>query len=98
MKIYSDPRLLSLGVIHGTPDRTAGNMRLAENTRALFAALAVPERRILRFKTNPFGQIGLRFFRRRSQTLQNQPLQEADGWVLSGRGYGAAILTRTASR
>ena len=93
MKIYSDPRLLSLGVIHGTPDRAAGNMRLAENTRALFAALAVPERRILRFKQIHSDKLVCVSSAEEAQTLQNQPLQEADGWVLSGRGYGAAILT-----
>ena len=50
MKLYSDPRLLSLGVIHGTTDRALGNMRLAESTEALFSALDIPEQNILRFK------------------------------------------------
>lgn len=43
MKIYSDPRLLSLGIVHGTTAREAGNMRLAENTQALFSSLNIPE-------------------------------------------------------
>ena len=50
MKLYSDPRLLSLGVVHGTTDRALGNMRLAENTQALFDKLSIPENNILRFK------------------------------------------------
>ena len=93
MKIYSDPRLLSLGVIHGTPDRGAGNMRLAENTRALFEALGVPESRILRFKQTHSDTLIPVTSAEEAQALQNRPLQEADGWLLAGRGYGAAILT-----
>ncbi len=93
MKIYSDPRLLSLGVVHGTTGRGAGNMRLAENTHKLFDALAIPEGRILRFKQIHSDTLVSVASAEEARALSNRPLQEADGWALTGRGYGAAILT-----
>lgn len=93
MKIYSDPRLLSLGVVHGTADRRAGNMRSPENTRALFDVLGVPAQNILRFKQTHSDKIITVSNAQEVHQIQNAPLQEADGWVLSGGGFGAAILT-----
>lgn len=93
MKIYSDPRLLSLGVVHGTADRRAGNMRLKACTRALFEALNIPEENILRFKQTHSDRIIRVSSMQEARALQNAPLQEADGWALKGRGFGAAILT-----
>lgn len=93
MKIYADPRLLSLGIIHGTPDRSAGNMRLPENTQALFSALNVPEERILRFQQIHSDALVCADGPGQMQQIQQGPLPQADGWVISGRGVGAAILT-----
>lgn len=94
MKIYSDPRLLSLGVIHGTTDRSAGNMRQSAQTQALFDSLSIPESRILRFKQIHSDRLICVSGLRQQQRIQTAPLQEADGWVLSGPGgFGAAILT-----
>lgn len=93
MKIYSDPRLLSLGIVHGTTDRGAGNMRKPENTRALFDALGINERNILRFKQIHSDLLINVSSAAQVRTLQTQPSHEADGWILSGRGFGAAILT-----
>lgn len=93
MKIYSDPRLLSLGVVHGTADRTAGNMRLKENVCALLAALHIPQERILRLHQTHSDTLINVFSGQEAQTIAQAPLQEADGWVLKGSGFGAAILT-----
>lgn len=93
MQIYSDPRLLALGVVHGTADRRFGNMRLAENTRALFDALDLPEKNILRFKQTHSDRIVSVSSQEEALALQSGPLPEADGWVLKGSGFGAAILT-----
>lgn len=93
MKLYSDPRLLSLGVVHGTADRTGGNMRQAPNTRALFDGLNIPEERILRFKQIHSDLLITINNAEQAKQVQNGPLPEADGWVLCGGGFGAAILT-----
>lgn len=93
MKIISDPRLLSLGVVHGTPQRSAGNMRLAQNTAALFEQLGIPENKILRFKQIHSDKLVCVRSAEEMQQIQNGPLPQADGWVLSAPGMGAAILT-----
>lgn len=94
MALYSDPRLLALGVVHGTTDRLGGNMRLAENTRALFDALDVPEAHILRFKQIHSDVLITVCSAQQARQTQSGPLPPADGWVLAGlHGWGAAILT-----
>lgn len=93
MKLYSDPRLLSLGVVHGTTDRALGNMRLAENTRALFERLDIPEEKILRFKQVHSDTLVCACSLDEVQKVSSSPLCQADGWVLKGQGFGAAILT-----
>lgn len=93
MKLYSDPRLLSLGVVHGTTDRALGNMRLAESTQALFERLDIPEKNILRFKQVHSDTLVCACSLEDVKKIQSSPLTEADGWVLKGQGFGAAILT-----
>ena len=93
MKLYSDPRLLSLGVVHGTTDRALGNMRLAENTQALFDKLSIPENNILRFKQIHSDTLVCADSLPQARQIQVGTLPEADGWVLKGSGFGAAILT-----
>ncbi|WP_458402070.1 polyphenol oxidase family protein [Candidatus Avelusimicrobium sp.] len=93
MKLYSDPRLLSLGVVHGTTDRAMGNMRLAENTQALFDKLFIPEKNILRFKQVHSDTLVCAGSLQQARQIQANALAEADGWVLKGSGFGAAILT-----
>ena len=93
MKIYSDPRLLSLGVVHGTPDRSAGNMRLTQSTHALFENLGIAEEKILRFKQIHSDKLIRVCNAEEMHQIQNGPLPQADGWILSGPCIGAAILT-----
>ncbi len=94
MKIYSDPRLLSLGIVHGTTAREAGNMRLAENTQALFSSLNIPEENILRFKQTHSDRLICVSSAEQARQIRQNAVEEADGWILSGlRGFGAAILT-----
>lgn len=93
MKLISDPRLLALGVVHGTTLRNAGNMRLAQNTRALFDQLNIPEEKILRFKQVHSEKLVCVSSLEQMRQIQNGPLPEADGWIIRGYGMGAAILT-----
>ncbi len=93
MKLISDPRLLALGVVHGTTLRNAGNMRLAQNTRTLFDQLNIPEEKILRFKQIHSDKLVCVSSAAQMRQIQNGPLPEADGWIIRGYGMGAAILT-----
>ena len=93
MKLISDPRLLALGVVHGTTLRNAGNMRLAQNTRTLFDQLNIPEEKILRFKQIHSDKLVCVSSLEQMRQIQNGPLPEADGWIIRGYGMGAAILT-----
>ena len=93
MKIISDPRLLSLGIVHGTAERSAGNMRLAQNTHALFESLGIPEKNMLRFTQTHSSDLVCVSNAEQMRRLQAGPLPQADGWILSAPAMGAAILT-----
>ena len=93
MTLYTDPRLTALGILHGTTDRQSGNMRLADCTRNLFNTLHLAEEKILRFKQIHSDKLCSACSARQAAALQQPPLPEADGWVLTAPGYGAAILT-----
>ena len=93
MMLQTDPRLTALGIFHGTTHRSMGNMRLAANTQRLFALQNIPEDHIARFKQIHSDILVPVSSVEQVQTLAQQPLQEADGWILSGKSTGAAILT-----
>ena len=46
MTLYAASSLLAAGVINGTTDKQSGNMRLAENTHALFTSLDIAQDKI----------------------------------------------------
>lgn len=93
MTLYTDPRLTALGILHGTTDRCAGNMRLPENTGALFNAQHIEESHIARFKQIHSDRLLRLSSLTEVKALRHVPMQEADGWILRGNGLGAAILT-----
>lgn len=93
MKIYADNRMLALGLVGGTVSRHAGNMREAANQTAVFRQLNVPEAQMLHFHQTHSDRIIRIASDADALAFQNQPEQEADAWVLSCGGWGAAILT-----
>ncbi len=93
MNCYSDPRLSAIGILHGTTGRTDGNMRLAENASRLFDTQNLPKEHIARFKQVHSDRLVRVSSVAEVKALQHLVLQEADGWILSGHGIGAAILT-----
>ena len=93
MMLQIDPRLTALGIFHGTTHRSMGNMRLAENTQRLFTSQNIPEDHIARFKQIHSDILVSVSSLAQLQTLAQQPLQEADGWIICGKNIGAAILT-----
>lgn len=93
MTLYFSEKLRALGVLHGTTDRRSGNMRLPENTRALFDGLHICEEKILRFKQIHSDTIIPALSGEQAAAQAVTPLVDADGWLLGTRGWGAAILT-----
>ncbi len=94
MKIYSDPRLLALGVVGGTVSRHAGNMRERPVQDAFFEKLDIPSSRILRLH-QVHGDHILSILTPEQAAHQQKitPLSHADGWILRPKGFGAAVLT-----
>lgn len=94
MKIYSDPRLLALGVVGGTVSRHAGNMRERPVQDAFFEKLDIPSSRILRLH-QVHGDHILPILTPEQAAHQQTitPLSHADGWILRPKGFGAAVLT-----
>lgn len=94
MTLYFSEKLQALGIIHGTTQRSSGNMRLAANTRALFDRLHIPEEKILRFKQIHSDKLVDVFSAAKAeQQMAATQLTEADGWILGANQWGAAILT-----
>ena len=93
LTLYTDPRLEALGIIHGTTDRAWGNMRLGPCVQQLWQQVHIPSPRILRFKQTHSDRVLLVGSPAQAQAIPTAPLAEADGWVLSAAGWGAAIIT-----
>lgn len=93
MNIYADNRMLSLGLVGGTVSRHAGNMRDLANQTALYGKLNIPEKQILHFRQTHSDRIIRITSDADALAFQNRPEQEADAWIFSCGGWGAAILT-----
>ncbi len=93
MNIYADNRMLSLGLVGGTVSRHAGNMRDLANQAALYGKLNIPEKQILHFRQTHSDRIIRITSDADALAFQNRPEQEADAWIFSCGGWGAAILT-----
>ncbi len=93
MKIFSDERLIKLGIVSGTVSKHTGSARDKENVKKLFDKLNI----------NPASIIGLNQVHgdkiikiADDADLKNyhaQPEHPADGWLLAKRGMGVMILT-----
>lgn len=93
MKIFSDPKLLTLGVVNGTVSRHAGNMQEAARQTAFFNQIGVPPQKILHLHQTHSDTIISVLTAQDAFSLQENAPQNADGWVLRPRGWGAAIQT-----
>ena len=91
--IYTDPRLLSAGLVGGTLSRHEGNMRASEAQTPVYEKLSVPAQRILHFHQTHSTRIITIDSPEAAQQFQQLPLQEADAWLFTASGWGAAILT-----
>jgi len=95
MKILSDKRLLSCGLIGGTCTRHSGNMREIANQETVYKELGIDPARVLHFHQIHSDKIISICSAQEAQNCAGKPLQDADAWLLSpfSTGWGAAILT-----
>ena len=95
MKIYTDKRLLSCGLIGGTLSRHSGNMREISHQIPIYKKLGLNPERILHFHQIHSDKIILISSPQNAQEFLQKPLQDADAWLLAPfpAGWGAAIVT-----
>lgn len=93
MSIYTDNRLLSLGLVGGTTSRHEGNMRELDNQNALYQSLDIAPEKILHFHQTHSDTIIPILSLDQAQQIQRGPLLQADAWLLGVAGWGVAIQT-----
>lgn len=93
MNIFSDERLINLGIISGTVGRNFGSARDGEVARKIFDSLNLPPAKMLGLKQVHGDKIISILSNQDLTNYQAQKVHEADGWLLSLKQTGAIILT-----
>jgi len=93
MKIYTDDRLLSAGLIGGTLSRHTGNMCDLQAQEAVYNELEIPAQNIAHFHQVHGTRLITISDAADVARFQQEPLQEGDGWLVTASGCGAAVLT-----
>ena len=93
MTIYTDNRLLSAGLIGGTLSRHRGDMRDISRQNAVYTDLSIPSEKILHFHQIHSDTLISITSEQEATRLVNAPEADADAWLLTVSGWGAAIQT-----
>ena len=93
MNIYTDNRLLSAGFIGGTLSRHSGNMCELNNQRVVYKELDIPAEKMAHFHQVHSERLLTLTSAQDVTRFQNEPLQEADGWLVTASGCGVTVLT-----
>ena len=93
MKIYTDNRLLSAGLIGGTLSRHTGNMCDLHAQQAVYKALEIPAGNLAHFQQVHGTRLITLSDAAEVACFQHEPLQEADAWLVTASGCGAVVLT-----
>ncbi len=95
MKIFTDKRLLSAGLVGGTLTRHRGNMRESAAQAPVYQELGIPPEKILHFHQIHSAKIIPVASAQAAQTIASAPVVDADAWLFTPlpSGWGAAILT-----
>ena len=95
MKIYTDKRLLSCGLIGGTVSRHSGNMRELSNQEPVYKELGLNPAHILHFHQIHSDKLIVISSAQSAQDHTQKLLQDADGWLFPAfpAGWGACIVT-----
>ncbi len=93
MTIYTDNRLLSAGLVGGTLSRHRGDMRDITRQNSVYQDLAIPPEKILHFHQTHSDRIISISDDKDAAHFLSLPQQEADAWLFTASGWGAAIQT-----
>lgn len=93
MNIYSDERLINLGIISGTVGRDFGSARDVKIAAKIFESLGIPPSKILGLKQVHGDKIICINSTQDLADYHAQKVHEADGWLLSLPQTGVMILT-----
>ena len=93
MNIYSDERLINLGIISGTVGRDFGSARDKEIAAKIFESLGIPPSKILGLKQIHSDKIICINSAQDLADYKTKEMHEADGWLLSLPQTGVMILT-----
>ena len=93
MNIYSDERLINLGIISGTVGRDFGSARDTKIAHKIFESLGIPPSKILGLKQVHGDKIICINSAKDLEDYQAKEIHEADGWLLSLPQTGVMILT-----
>lgn len=93
MNIYSDERLINLGIISGTVGRDLGSARETQIAHKIFESLGIPPAKILGLKQVHGDKIISINSEEDLKNYKAQEIHEADGWLLSLPQTGVMILT-----
>lgn len=91
--IYTDPRLLSAGLIGGTVSRQVGNMRETAAQTPVYTQLGIPPEKILHFHQVHSDILLHVCTEADAYRIQTSATADADGWLSTVPGWGCAILT-----
>ena len=93
MKIYTDNRLLSAGLVGGTFSRHTGNMCELAAQNPFYEQLGVPPEKIAHLHQIHSDKILTISAADDVKKFQTEPLPQADAWLLTCSQCGAAVLT-----
>ncbi|MDR0734582.1 MAG: polyphenol oxidase family protein [Elusimicrobiota bacterium] len=93
MKIFSDERLLGLGVISGTVSRHTGSGREAQNVKKFFDTLDIDSANILGLRQVHGAHIVPIISGEDLKNYRKTAMHEGDAWLLGRAGCGCMILT-----
>ncbi|MDR1123719.1 MAG: polyphenol oxidase family protein [Elusimicrobiota bacterium] len=93
MKIFSDERLLGLGIVSGTVSRHGGSGREPQNVKKIFDALGIDAADILGLRQTHGERIIRIISDEDFQNYRRSDAHEGDAWLLGRAGCGCMILT-----
>lgn len=93
MNFITDPRMKQAGLTAGTVLRQSGNMGERTNQDNFFRSQNIPSAKMVRLHQIHSDKIITVNGEKEADALIKNPFRDADGWVCTGHGFGAIILT-----
>ena len=93
MRIYSDERLINLGIVSGTVSRDMGSARDPQNVAAVLTSLGIDPKTVFGLKQVHGTEIIDLITDKDLEVYKSAKEHIADGWLLGKSGCGVIILT-----